>query len=90
MFPSFNRKQKQIVHASFYQSNIERLLHLSPDDCKNELKQLKYPSKKGTTRKLVNFQVFPDSAHQAELERYQGHTKLDDKFLFRGAQGILS
>ena len=26
----------------------------------------------------MNFQVFPDSAHQAEIERYQGHIKLDD------------
>ena len=34
---------------------------------------------------MVNFQVFPDSAHQAELERYQGHIKLDDKFPLHGA-----
>ena len=30
-------------------------------------------------QKLVNLQVFPDSAHQAEHERYHGHIKLDDK-----------
>ena len=30
-------------------------------------------------RKIVNFQVFADSVHQAELERYQGHIKLDQK-----------
>ena len=65
-------------------------MHLSPDDCKYELKRLKITSNKGTTRKLVNFQVFPDSAHQAELESYQGHTKLDDKFPFHRAHGRLT
>ena len=75
-----NWNKNRLDHESFYQSNIERLLHLSPDDCKNELSRLKLTSNKGTNRKLVNFQVFPDSAHQAELERYQGQTKLDDKF----------
>ena len=39
---------------------------------------------------MVNFQIFPDSAHQAQLERYQGHLKLDDKFLFHGAHGSLT
>ena len=34
---------------------------------------------------MVNFQFFSDSAHQAELERYQGHIKLDDKNPFHGA-----
>ena len=38
---------------------------------------------------MVHFQVFPDSAHQAELERCPGHIKLDDKFPFRGAHGRL-
>ena len=47
-------------------------------------------SNKGTTRNLVNFQIFPDSAHQAQLERYQGHIKLDDKFPFHGAHGRLN
>ena len=42
---------------------------------------------KGTHRKKVNFQNFPDSAHQAELERYQGHIKLDEKDWFHGAHG---
>ena len=56
----------------------------------NELKRLKNTSNKGTTRKLVHFQVFPDSAHQFELERYQGHIKLDDKFPFDGANGRLT
>ena len=39
---------------------------------------------------MVNFQVFPDSAHQAELEKCQGHIKLDDKFPFHGAHGRLT
>ena len=38
---------------------------------------------------MVKFQVFPESALQAELERYQSHIKLDDKFPFHGAQGRL-
>ena len=67
-----NGNKNRLDHDYFYQSNIKILLHISPDDCKNELKGLKITSNKGTTRKLVNFQVFPDSAQQAELERYQG------------------
>ena len=39
---------------------------------------------------MVKFQVFADSAHQAELERYQGHIKLEDKFAFHGAHGRLT
>ena len=39
---------------------------------------------------MVHFQVFPDSAHQSEFERYQGHIKLDDKFPFHGAHGRLT
>ena len=39
---------------------------------------------------MVDFQVFPDSAHQAELERYQGHFRLDDEFPFHGAHGRLT
>ena len=61
-----NGNKNRLDHESFYQSNIKRLLHLSTDGCKNELKRLKLTSNKGTTRKLVNFQVFPESAHQAE------------------------
>ena len=76
-----NWNENRLDHESFYQSNIETLLHLSPDDdCQNELGWLKITSNKGTNIKLVSFQVFPDTAHQAELERYQGQTKLDDKF----------
>ena len=36
------------------------------EDCKNEQKRLKLTTNKGTNHKLVNFQVFPDSAHQAK------------------------
>ena len=50
-------------HESFYRAKIERLLHLIPNDCKNELERLKITSKEGKNRKLVNFQIFPDSAH---------------------------
>ena len=35
-----NRNKNRLDHESFYQSNIERLLHLSPQDCKNELRRL--------------------------------------------------
>ena len=76
-------------HGSFYQSNNERLLHLSPQDCKNELKRLKLTPNKGTNRTLVNFQVFPDVAHQAELEKHQDHIRLDTKFPFHEAHGRL-
>ena len=43
----------------------------------------------GTNRKLVIFQVFPDVAHQAELEKHQGQIRLDTKFPFHGAHGRL-
>ena len=36
------------------------------------------------------FQVFADSVHQAELERYQGHIKLDEKYPYNGAHGRLT
>ena len=39
---------------------------------------------------MLQFQVFQDSAHQSELERYQGHIKLDDKCPFHGAHGRLT
>ena len=64
-----NGNKNRLDHEPLYQRNIERLLLLSPDDCKNELRRLKITSNKGTNRKLVNFLVFPDSTHQAELER---------------------
>ena len=43
-----NGNTNRLDHKSFYQTNIERLLHLSPEDCKNELKRLKIKSNKST------------------------------------------
>ena len=77
-------------HEYFYQNNTEKLLHLSPQDCKNELQRLNLTPNEGTNRKFVNFQVFPDVAHQAELEKHQGHVRLDTKFPFHGAHGRLT
>ena len=83
-------EKNRLNHKSFYQINIEKVLHLNPDDCKNDLRQSKLTTIKGTNRKLVNFQVFPESAHQAELERYFGHKKLDEIYPFHGAHGRLT
>ena len=88
-FQVSNGNKNRLDHESFYQSNIVRLLHLNPDDCENKLKRLKLTTNKGTNQKLITFQVFPDSTIQAELERYQGHIKLDDKYPFQGAHGRL-
>ena len=85
-----NGNKNRLDHESFYQSNIERLLHLNPDDCKNKLLRLNVTRNKNTDRKLVYFQVFADSEHQAELERYQGHIKLDEKYPYNGAHGRLT
>ena len=85
-----NGNKKQLDHKSFYQSNIERLLHLSTDYYKNEQLRLNLTRNKNTDRKIVNFQVFTDSVHQAELERYQGHIKLDEKNSYNGAHGRLT
>ena len=85
-----NGNKNRLDHESFYQSNIERLLHLNPDDCKNELLRLNLSRNKNTDRKIVIFQVFTDSVHQAELERYQGHIKLDKKHPYNGAHGRLT
>ena len=85
-----NGNKNRLDHESFYQSNIERLLHLNPDDCENEVLRLNITRNKNTDRKLVYFQVFADSVHQAELERYQGHIKLDEKYPYNGAHGRLT
>ena len=85
-----NGNKNRLDHESFYQSNIERLLHLNPDDCKNELLRLNITRNKNTDRKIVYFQVFTDSVHQAELERYQGHIKLNEKYPYNGAHGRLT
>ena len=53
-----NGNKSRLDHESFSQSNIKRLLHLSPEDCKNDLNRLKLTTNKGTNRKLVNFQFF--------------------------------
>ena len=45
-----NGIKNRLDHESSYQRNIERLLHLSPDHCKNELLRLKVTSNKGTNR----------------------------------------
>ena len=85
-----NGNKNRLDPESFYQNNIERLLHLNPDDCKNELLRLNLTRNKNTDRKIVNFQVFADSVYQAELERYQGHVKLDEKNPYNGAHGRLT
>ena len=85
-----NGNKNRLDHESFYQSNIERLLHLNPDDCKNELLRLNITRIRKTDRKIVNFQVFADSVHQAQPERYQGHIKLDKKYPYNGAHGRLT
>ena len=46
-----NGNKNRLDHESFYQSNIERLLHLNPDDCKNELLRLNITRKKTQTEK---------------------------------------
>ena len=85
-----NGNKNRLDHESFYQSNIERLLHLSPDDCKNKLRRLNITRNKHSDRKKVNFQVFAHSVHQAETERYQGHIQLDEKYPCNGAHGRLT
>ena len=75
---------------SFHQSNIERLLYLKPEDYKNETLRFNLTKNKNSNRKIVNFQVFTDSVHQAELERYQGHIKLDERHPYNGAHGRLT
>ena len=90
MFTSFQRKKNRLDYESFYHSNNGRLLHLNPEDCKNELLRLNLKRNKNTDRKIVNFRVFADSVHQAELERYQGHVQLDKKYPYNGAHGRLT
>ena len=85
-----NGIKNRLDHESFYQNNIERLLHLSPQDCKNELRRLNLTQNDGLNRKLVNFQVFPGLAHQAETEKHQGHIRLDRNFPFHGTHGRLT
>ena len=46
-----NGNKNRLDHESFYQSYIERLLHLNPDDCKNELLRLNITRNKKQTKK---------------------------------------
>ena len=85
-----NGNRNRLDHECFYQNNIERLLLRSPEDCKNELSRLNLTTSKGTNRKLVSFQVFPDSANQTEIEIYQDHLKLDNKYPLHCAHGRLT
>ena len=85
-----NGNKNRLDHEFFYQSKIERLLHLKPDNCKNELLRLSLTKYKNSNRKIVNFQVFADSVHQAEIERYQGHIKLDERYPYNGAHGRIT
>ena len=85
-----NRNKNRLDRESFYQSNIERLLHLKAQDCKSELLRLNLTKNKISNRKIVNFQVFTDSAHQADLERYQEHIKLDKKCPYNVAHGRIT
>ena len=85
-----NGNKNRLDHESFYQSNIERLLHLNPDDCKTELHRLNLTKNKHSDSKIGNFHVFSVSVHQEELERYQGHIKLDKKYPYNGAHGRLT
>ena len=62
-----NGNKNRLDHESFYQSNIERLLHLKTDNCKNELLRLNLTRNKNTDRKIVSFQIFADSVHQANF-----------------------
>ena len=63
-----NGNKNRLDHESFYQSNIERLLHLNPDDCKNELRRLNITRNKHSDRKIVYFQVFAVSVHQVDMK----------------------
>ena len=64
---------------------MERFLHPNREDCKNEIKQLKKTTNKGTNCRLVIFQVLP--AHQAEFDRYHGYIRLDDQYPQNRAHG---
>ena len=62
-----NGNKNRLDHNSFCESNIERLLHLKPVDCKNEILRLNLTRNKNSNRKVVSFQIFTDSVYQAEL-----------------------
>ena len=53
-----NGNKNRLDHESFYQSIIERLLHLNPNDCKNELLRLNFTRNKNTDKKTSKFSSF--------------------------------
>ena len=53
-----NGNKNRLDHESFYQSNIERLLHLNPEDCKYELLRLNITRNKNTDKKISIFPSF--------------------------------
>ena len=53
-----NGNRNRLGHESFYQSDIERLLHFSPQDCKNELSRLNYTECRNKS-KICKFSSFP-------------------------------
>ena len=74
----------RLDHESFHQSNIERVLHLDPEYYKNELERFKIITIKDENCNLVNFQLFSDSSHRAQLEQHQVRIQLDKNFLHHG------
>ena len=60
-----NGNKNRLDHEFFYQSNIERLLHLNPDNCKNELLRLNLTRNKNSDRKIVSSVHQAGSVHQA-------------------------
>ena len=54
-----NGNKNRLDHESFYQSNIERLLYLNPNDCKNKLLGLNITRNRNTDRKIINFKSLP-------------------------------
>ena len=63
-----NGNKNRLGHESFYQSNVETLLHLSPEDCKNELNRLKLTTNKSINRKNNNSS---NCKADTKNERYQ-------------------
>ena len=53
-----NGNKNRLDHESFYQSNIERLLHLIPQDCKNELRRLNLTQNDEMNKKTCKFSCF--------------------------------
>ena len=54
-----NGNKNRLDHESFDQSNIERLLHLSPQDCKNELRRLNLTQNDGISSFKFQVSSFP-------------------------------